>query len=203
MKRAGMTARRAGRPRAFDPEEAVDAALKVFWEKGYEGASLSDLTQAMGINRPSLYAAFGDKEALFRRAVDRYVHGPASYMGQALEEPTARAAVERLLEGAAGLRAAASQPRGCLLVNGALACGDESASVRADLAARRAAGELAIRRRLARARSEGDLPHDADPADLARFVATVMQGLAVQAAGGASVASLRGVVRTALRALPA
>jgi AcrR family transcriptional regulator len=195
-------ARRAGRPREFDPERALDAALKVFWEKGYEGASLADLTRAMGINRPSLYAAFGDKEALFLRVVDRYVDGPASYLSQALEAPTARAVVERLLEGAAGLGTRTAQPRGCLLVNGALACGEEASAVRDHLAARRAAGQLAIQKRLARARAEGDLPRDADPADLARYVATIMQGLAVQTASGATPAALRRVVRTALRAWP-
>src|SRR3954463_3624794 len=92
-----MTAR--GRPRKFDADQALDAALAVFWRKGYEGASLPDLTEAMGINRPSLYAAFGNKEELFRRAVDRYVEGPACFLRKALAEPTARAAAERLLAG--------------------------------------------------------------------------------------------------------
>src|SRR5256885_4867094 len=90
-----------GRPRAFDVDLALDRALQVFWRKGYEGASLSDLTQAMGINRPSLYAAFGDKEMLFRKALDRYASGPAAYVSEALKESTARAAIERLLREAA------------------------------------------------------------------------------------------------------
>src|SRR5713226_3358653 len=93
------SARSKGRPRAFDVDRALDRALHVFWQKGYEGASLSDLTKAMGINRPSLYAAFGDKEALFRKALDRYADGPASYVGEALKEPTGRAVAERLLRG--------------------------------------------------------------------------------------------------------
>src|SRR5438552_872534 len=92
-----------GRPRAFDADKALDRALQVFWRKGYEGTSLSDLTRAMGINRPSLYAAFGDKEALFRKVLDRYVEGPSAYVREALEEPTARAVVERLLLGTAEL----------------------------------------------------------------------------------------------------
>ena len=83
-----------GRPRAFDIDKALDRALKVFWRKGFEGASLHDLTRAMGINRPSLYAAFGNKEALFRRALDRYDSGPAGYVHEALEEPTARAVTQ-------------------------------------------------------------------------------------------------------------
>src|SRR5580693_7878419 len=103
-----------GRPRAFNTDKALDRAMKVFWRKGYEGASLPDLTRAMGINRPSLYAAFGNKEALFRKALDRYAAGPASYACKALEAPTARGVVERLLRGAAG--SDPHSPRGCLMV---------------------------------------------------------------------------------------
>src|ERR1700747_1473227 len=92
--------RSIGRPRSFDVDKAIGAAMKVFWQKGYESTSLTDLTEAMGINRPSLYAAFGDKEALFRKALDRYNDGPAAYVREALEEPTARAVVEARLRGA-------------------------------------------------------------------------------------------------------
>src|SRR3954465_5697301 len=113
-----------GRPRDFDVDEALDRALEVFWRRGYEGGSRPDLTQAMGINRRSLYAAFGNKEALFRKALDRYVEGPASYMRAALEEPTARAPVERLLRETADRLADPRHPGGCLIVQGALACGD-------------------------------------------------------------------------------
>src|SRR3989440_11441871 len=98
--------RAPGRPRAFDTDRALDRALQVFWRKGYEGATLSDLTKAVGVNRPSLYAAFGGKEALFRKALDRYLNGPAAYTQEALKEPTARAVVERLLQGAADLNTA-------------------------------------------------------------------------------------------------
>src|SRR5947199_8755299 len=101
-----------GRPRSFDVGKAVDRALDVFWRKGYEGASLSDLTKAMRINRPSLYAAFGDKEHLFRRALDRYAAGPAAYACEALKEPTARAVVERLLYSAADAMGDSCNPRG-------------------------------------------------------------------------------------------
>jgi AcrR family transcriptional regulator len=196
------SAAQKGRPRAFDTDEALDRALQVFWHKGYQGTSLSDLTRAMGINRPSLYAAFGDKEALFRKALDRYAEGPAAYVREALKEPTARAVVERLLDGAIKLLTDPRNPQGCLTVQGALSCGEAANTVRQELISRRAAGEAAIRERLKRAKSDGDLPSDSNPADLARYFTTVIHGMAVQAAGGASRAELRRVVKTALRAWP-
>jgi AcrR family transcriptional regulator len=200
-KRTGTGAAR-GRPRTFAVDEALDRALHVFWEKGYEGASLSDLTRAMGINRPSLYAAFGDKESLFRKVLDRYAEGPAAYFRDALEEPTARAVVERLLRESAELQTSRRNPPGCLAVQGALVCGDAAASVRQQLEAHRATGEARLRRRLQQAKASGDLPADADPAELARYVVTIIQGMAVLAAGGASRRALRGVVETAMRAWP-
>src|SRR5881628_3765300 len=202
MKSTRQSASTVGRPRAFDVDEALDRALKVFWRKGYEGASLPDLTRAMGINRPSLYAAFGNKEALFRKALDRYADGPASYVREALDEATARDVVERLLRGAAGLLTDPRNPPGCLMVQGALSCGKAGDPIRKELASRRVAGEAAIRRRLERAKSDGDLPADADPADLARYVATVIHGMAVQAASGASRDDLQRVIQTVLRAWP-
>jgi AcrR family transcriptional regulator len=191
-----------GRPRSFDIDRALDRALKVFWRRGYEGTSLSDLTKAVGVNRPSLYAAFGDKEALFRKALDRYLNGPAAYTREALEEPTARAVVDRLLRGAVDLNTSPRNPGGCLTVQGALACGETADSIRRELVACRAAGEVALRRRFERALSEGDLPGDMDPADLARYVATIVYGIAVLAAGGASRSQLQRVVEMVLRTLP-
>ena len=191
-----------GRPRSFDLDRALDRALHVFWQKGYEGTSLTDLTKAVGVNRPSLYAAFGDKEALFRKALDRYLNGPAAYTQEALKEPTARAVVERLLQGASDLNAAPRNPGGCLMVQGALACGDAGDSIRQELAASRASGEAALRRRFERAKSEGDLPANVNPADLARYIATIIYGIAVQAAGGASRSELQRVVEMAMRTLP-
>jgi AcrR family transcriptional regulator len=191
-----------GRPRCFDADRALDRAMYVFWRQGYEGASLSELTRAMGINRPSLYAAFGGKEALFREALDRYAAGPAGYVRDALAAPTARAVVERMLRGAVALQTDPKTPPGCLVVNGALACGSKADRVRRRLASHRDAVEHDLRRRLERARATGDLPAIARPADLARYVMTVMRGMAVQAAGGATRAELERVVQTALRAWP-
>lgn len=192
-----------GRPRAFCPDQALDRALQVFWQKGYEGASLSDLTTAMGINRPSLYATFGDKETLFRKALDRYEKGPGGYVSEALNQPTARAAVEALLRGAAQVQTASCNPGGCLFVHGALSTGTESEALRQELIARRGAGENTIRERLERAQTEGDLPASVNPADLARFVVTVIHGMAVQAASGATLADLERVIDLAMCAWPA
>jgi AcrR family transcriptional regulator len=191
-----------GRPRAFDVDTALENALNVFWKKGYEGASLTDLTLAMGINRPSLYAAFGNKEQLFRKALDRYHAGPAAYTCRALGEPTARKVVEALMNGAVDLMADPAHPSGCLLVQGALSCSEEGEPVRQELATRRCQGMASLRERLERAITEGDLPPETDAADLARYISTVTEGLGVQAAGGASQSELRRVIEIALKALP-
>ena len=189
-----------GRPRSFDPDAALDRAVHVFWAKGYEGASLSALTRAMRINRPSLYAAFGNKQQLFRKVLDRYMNGPVAWFGKALLAPKARDVVEQIFLATARMAGDPSIPVGCLLVQGALACG--STSARREVTARRAAAEIALRRRLQRAKREGDLPKNADPAELAHYVMTVVRGMAVQAAGGASRDQLRRVAQIALGAWP-
>jgi AcrR family transcriptional regulator len=194
--------RHIGRPRAFDPEEALEAALRVFWTKGYEGTALSDLTAAMGINRPSIYATFGNKEALFRKALDRNNVKMTGFTAEALKEPTARAVAERLMAGTADLLSCPGNPKGCLMVQGALACGDEADPIRKELISRRATGEAALRERFERAKVEGDLPGGADAGDLARYVMAVMHGMSVQSAGGASRAELQGVIDLSLRAWP-
>ena len=201
MKRK-TAARRIGRPRSFDANQALDRALEVFRRKGYEGASLNDLTHAMGIERPSLYAAFGDKENLFRQALDRYSEQALGYINEALSEKRARTAIERLLRGTAALQTDPRGPKGCLTVQGALACKKESAPIREELICRREQGEAVIRQRLQRAKRERDLPADSNPADLARYFATVLQGMSVQAASGVNRRELERVVDAALKAWP-
>jgi AcrR family transcriptional regulator len=188
-----------GRPREFDIDEALDSALHVFWSKGYEGTSIAELTEAMGITRPSLYAAFGNKEELFRKALDRYVDGPGGYVRLALAEKTARDVVDKLLHGTADAVTDPSCPSGCLAVQGALTCGDTSQSVKEELMARRAKGEENLRVRFRQAQADGDLPVDADPEDLARYISIVLQGMAVQAASGASRDDLRKIADMVLK----
>jgi AcrR family transcriptional regulator len=197
-----LAERHIGRPKGFDPEKALEAALRVFWKKGYEGTALSDLTAAMGINRPSIYATFGNKEALFRKALDRYSERMTCYTAEALKEPTARAVAKRLMAGTADSLSCPDNPKGCLIVQGALACGDEAQAIRKELIARRATGEAEVRERFERAKVEGDLPAGADAGDLARYVMVVTHGMSVQSAGGASREELQGVIELSLRAWP-
>jgi AcrR family transcriptional regulator len=190
-----------GRPREFDTEEAIARAMRLFWRQGYEGTSLTDLTEELGITRPSLYAAFGSKEALFLKALDLY-EARAGYREAALAAPTARAYAQALLEGAADLHGDKSNPPGWLGVHGALACAPESDSIRKELIQRRRIGENIIRDRLKRAKVDGDLPADADPADLARYLSIVIYGITVQAAGGATRKELQSAAKLALKNWP-
>ena len=187
-----------GRPREFDAEKALDAALLLFWHHGYEGTSLAALTRSMGISVPSLYAAFGNKEKLFRQVLDRYLQKPASYFPKALQEPTARRVVQQLFCGAIDMVMNPHHPGGCLLVQGALVSGPPAAWVRKELSRRRAGAEAALRCRFERALAAADLPKSVDPAKLARYIVTVIWGLSVQAAGGAARAELEEVAELAM-----
>src|SRR5262249_47182933 len=186
-----------------DVDGARDGALEVFWARGYEGATLRELTRAMGINRPSLYAAFGNKEQLFRKALARYLAGPQGFMAEALKEPTARAVAEAIFSGFVRMQRGRGQARGCLVVQGALACGEEAEPVRRELAGLRQGTVAARRARFGRAVRECALRAGTDCAPLARYVATVLNGLAVQAASGATEKELRLVSAIAMRAWPA
>jgi AcrR family transcriptional regulator len=191
-----------GRPRAFDLNEVLNRALAVFWRQGYEGTSLADLTAAMGISPPSLYAAFDSKAGLFRAALDRYVTGHADFMTQVLAAPTAREVATILLCGAAESQTRPGAPPGCLLVQAALSCSAEGEPIRRDLIRRRSADEAALCARFEQSRIAGDLPADADPAALARYLTIVTQGMSVHAAAGASREDLQAAVELALRAWP-
>ncbi|WP_219837102.1 TetR/AcrR family transcriptional regulator [Paenibacillus sp. R14(2021)] len=191
-----------GRPRVFNIESALDSALHLFWRKGYEGTSVADLTEAMGINTPSLYAAFGNKEELFRKILDRYAEGPAAYMREAFQQPSAREVVEYLLYGAAEATTNPETPLGCLTVQGALSSGEAGDAIRQELNARRAGGEAALRDRFEQAKQSGELAADVDTEQLACFYATIFQGMAVQAGAGTSREKLQAIVANSLRLWP-
>ena len=191
-----------GRHREFDVDEALDAALNVFWRMGYEGASYTDLTQATGVERPALYSAFGNKEALFRRALERYYARYLNFFPAALEQPTSRKVVEHMLRDAAELHTRYADRRGCLGIHGALAGSDDIAPVQMALIDARAGAETSLRFRLEQARQTGDLPENANPAVLAAFVLTVLHGMAVQAKAGFSRATLEAVAEQALSTWP-
>jgi AcrR family transcriptional regulator len=190
-----------GRPRRFDCDIALDQAMEVFWRHGYEGATIAQLTDAMGINPPSLYAAFGSKEGLLKAALDRYTERRAAWMDEILSAPTARDVAERMLMGVADKQTDPANPPGCLLVQGGIACGSGSASVPFELAARRAQTEDQLRDRFSRARDEGDLKPSTDPAALARYVSAVSVGMGVMASSGADRDALREVAGVAIKAI--
>jgi AcrR family transcriptional regulator len=201
INKSELTSMPRGRPREFDVERALGAALLLFWRHGYEGTSLAALTKTMGIKMPSLYAAFGNKESLFRRALQRYLREPASYLPIALREPTAERVINSLFRGAINMTSNERHPDGCMLVQGALVAGPESEHVRAELARTRRSAERLLRQRLRAAVKTGELPARADPTALAGFVMTVVWGMSVQAAGGASRRQLLQVSQLAKRAL--
>jgi len=176
--------------------------MLVFWRRGYEATSLSDLTEAMGINRPSLYAAFGNKESLFRKVLERYGEGPSAYVGEALAKPTAREVAESLLSGAADLQTQEDTPAGCLSVLGVTHCAEDSSPIGEAIIAFRLSGEAAIRERFKRAQEEGDLPTDTNPEELADYIRTVVYGMAVKAASGSTREELGRVIDLTMRAWP-
>jgi AcrR family transcriptional regulator len=191
-----------GRPREFCMDQALASALRVFWSRGYEGASMAELTAEMGITKPSLYAAFGNKEALFHKALDLYEREKLAYMATALDAPTARGVAERLMHGALQMQMSPGDPKGCLGVIGMSACGVEAESIRADVVKRRASSEAALIARFERAKAEGDLPDGLEPEALVRYLFALMQGLAVQAGAGATCTQLGQLVETSLAVWP-
>ena len=191
-----------GRPREFCVDYALAQALRVFWSKGYEGTSLTDLTEAMGITRPSLYAAFGNKEQLFRKALDLYEREKMDYVGKALAQPSARKVAETMLRGAVENMTGEDQPHGCMRVIASAACGDGASSVREMLMDRSKIIHAAVVERFERAKSEGDLPADVDVEGLAFLLKALIQGISLQSTQGASRAELERVVETSLRMWP-
>lgn len=191
-----------GRPRVFDMDEALDKALKIFWERGYEGASLSELTETLGINKPSLYAAFGNKEELFHKALQKYAKGPVAFVKDVINEPTAYKVAEAFLVRAADFLTDTQHPKGCMIVQGALSSGESAEVVRNVLIKYRASYESLLAERFTKAKIEGDLPPDTHPKDLAKYLATLHQGMSVQATSGATKEALLEMVNLALKVWP-
>ena len=191
-----------GRHREFDVQEVLDAVLDVFWKKGYEGASYADLTSAAGIERPALYSAFGNKESLFKKALERYYDHHLAFFPLALLLPTAREVIECLLLKSIELNTRYPDKTGCLGIQGALACSDSSESVRLAIVDARANGEKKLKERLELAKDDGDLPESADCAVLASYVCAVLHGMAVQAKAGFTKDRLEAVAAQALIGWP-
>lgn len=193
-----------GRPRGFNEDEVLESAVQVFWRHGYHGASMSELTAAMGLNKPSLYAAFGGKEPLYLRALQRYLDGWLAARAEALEAtPQALPALRAYLRALADMYTDVGLPGGCFVVTGTADAGGVAPQAIQDALRQAVQGSQAqLRRRIERALADGQLPVGAAPADLAAFYQCVLSGLAVLAKSGAGRAALEAVIEVALAAWP-
>ncbi|TDL43091.1 TetR/AcrR family transcriptional regulator [Kocuria rosea] len=189
-----------GRPRAFEPEAALDAAVDTFWRHGYESTGLTELTEAMGISRPALYRAFGDKAQLFRAALERYIERNMGYVEAALDMPSARRVAEAFLIGNAKAVTTPGRPPGCLSVQAMVTHETDAFSL---LAENRKVIQERLAARFQQAISDGDLPPDEDPEDLARLLITLTTGFAIRAADGEPQDALVALAHRALTVFPA
>jgi AcrR family transcriptional regulator len=186
--------KRRGRPPAFNQEEALEKAMQAFWTYGFEGTSMSTLIEVMNMNKPSIYAAFGNKEALFNKALDKYVSGPSAFVKEALAEPTSFLVTKTFLTKAVELLTQHQNPRGCMIVQGALSCGPEAEMIQKKLIGYRTNMEASFKKRFDLAKESGDLPAEANTATLAKYIVTLHQGISVQASSGATKDDLMRVV---------
>lgn len=190
-----------GRPRAFDRDAALEIAMRLFWERGYEGTSIADLSGAMGIHPSSLYAAFGDKQALFALAAKHYGDVPGQYFARALDMPTFTTFVTAAFENTVAFLSSKEHPTGCFTLTGALSCGVGTEPAKALMKTIRLQNEAAIRARLLKARRAGEFPKDENVDDYTRYLSSLLSGLAIQAANGSSRAELKRMSEVALRHL--
>ena len=190
-----------GRPRGFDEDQAIDSAMRVFWEKSFEGTTMTDLTDATGLSRSSIHAAFGSKEGLFLKAVERYQAERMRYIPKALAEPTFPRAIESLFRGMVTLLQIPGNPKGCLFIHGALACAPDGVLVTKIMAEWRKSIENLVKERIQRAQRDGELSREVNAADYARYIETVMLGMGIQAVNGAGKAELTRIADLALQFL--
>jgi AcrR family transcriptional regulator len=192
---------KTGRPIGFDKDAALEAAMLLFWKRGYEGTSMADLTQAMGLNPSSIYAAYGDKHALFSLAVKRYMETRAQYATKALEEPTLKTVIRALFDNTVAFLTTPGHPPTCMTLAGAVGCSVDATPARDLMTEIRRQNEVAIRERLLKARKSGELPRDIDVDDYTRYLSSIIAGLSIQSANGSTKAELKRTAQMALRHL--
>jgi AcrR family transcriptional regulator len=192
---------KTGRPISFDKDAALEAAMLLFWERGFEGTSMADLTQAMGLNPSSIYAAFGDKHALFSRAVNRYMEVRAQYATKALQQPTLEKVIRALFDNTVTFLTTPGHPPTCMTLTGAMGCSVDATPARDLMTEIRKQNEMAIKDRLLQARKSGELSKDINVGDYTRYLSSILAGLSIQAANGSTKAELKRTARMALRHL--
>jgi AcrR family transcriptional regulator len=192
---------KTGRPIGFDKDAALEAAMLLFWERGYEGTSMADLTQAMGLSPSSIYAAFGGKHALFQLAVKRYMDIRAQYAVKALEEPVLEDFLRALFDNTVAFLTTPGHPPACMTLAGAVGCSVEATAARDLMTEIRKKNQAAIKERLLKARRSGELPREVNVDDYSRYLSAIIAGLSIQAANGSTRAELKRVAEMALRHL--
>jgi AcrR family transcriptional regulator len=193
--------RKKGRPIEFDKNAALEAAMLLFWERGYEGASMADLTQAMGLNPSSIYAAFGDKHALFSLAVKRYMDSRARYAMNALQEPTLKRVIRALFQNTVAFLTTPGHPANCMTLVGSIGCSADATSARDLMTEIRKQNQVAMRERFLKARKRGELPKNINVGDYTRYLSSILAGLSIQAANGSTKQELQRTANMALRHL--
>jgi AcrR family transcriptional regulator len=192
---------KTGRPIGFDRDVALEAAMLLFWERGYEGTSMADLTHAMGLNPSSIYAAFGDKHALFQLVVNRYMQLRAQYAVKALEEPTLERFIRALFDNTVAFLTTPGHPPTCMTLAGAVGCSLDATPARDLMTAIRKQNQVALKERLLKARKSGELSKEINVDDYARYLSTIVAGLSIQAANGSTKTELNRTAQMALRHL--
>jgi len=194
--------RRPGRPRGFDRDAVLHAAMLLFWTQGFDGTSYTDLTKATGMSKPTIYATFGDKVELFRQAMVAYAEEATKVYEKALDQPTAREAVEACLRLARGLNSQPGEPRVCFLVQGALTGSADTQMLRDELTGLQREATRKLQKRLEKGKRKGELPAAANTAVMAEYFTSVVTGLSVQAANGATTRDLGQVITMAMASWP-